>query len=390
MELQLSDDQELLRQTTQRFLADTCPLTEVRRLADRPGGFEPGWWAQGAELGWTSMLVPEAFGGGSVSGEGLADLALVAEEMGRTVAPGPLVPVNVVAAALGSSPRAAEFGPVIDALMAGTATAAWCAGRGADPLSGSVRAEREGGGFVLSGSVAPVEAGAEAAHLLVGALTDEGPAQFLVPGDAPGVTVTPRGGLDLVRRFATVDLARVAVDGGAVVTGPGVSGPALDRQFQLACVLQLSETMGAIDRVLEFTVEWAFDRYSFGRPLASYQALKHRFADMRLWLEASMATTTAAVRAVGAGSSTAGELVSVAKAYVGAHAPELVQDCVQMHGGIGVTWDHDIHLYLRRVTVNAEIYGTVAEHRRRLAALDGLGGHNGADPGTGSSDGSSR
>ena len=92
VELQLSDDQDLLRQTTQRFLADTCPLTEVRRLADRPGGFEPDWWAQGAELGWTSMLVPEALGGGSVSGAGLADLALVAEEMGRTVAPGPAGP----------------------------------------------------------------------------------------------------------------------------------------------------------------------------------------------------------------------------------------------------------------------------------------------------------
>ena len=105
-----------------------------------------------------------------------------------------------------------------------------------------------------------------------------------------------------MRRFATLDLAQVAVDAGAVVTGPGVSGAALDRQLQLACVLQLCRDLGAIDRVLEFTVEWAFDRYSFGRPLASYQALKHRFADMRLWLEASMATTAAAVRAVQDGS----------------------------------------------------------------------------------------
>jgi alkylation response protein AidB-like acyl-CoA dehydrogenase len=245
-------------------------------------------------------------------------------------------------------------------------------------MSGSVEADPVADGFVLTGTVAPVEAGGQATHLLVGATTPDGPAQFLVAVDTPGVSVTPRRSLDLVRRFATVDLVAVAVDGAAVVTGPGASDAPLARQFELACALQLAETTGAIDRVLEFTVEWAFDRYSFGRPLASYQALKHRFADMRLWLEACMATTTAAVRAVQAEATSAGELISVAKAYVGAHAPELVQDCVQMHGGIGVTWDHDIHLYLRRVTLNAELYGTVAEHRRRLAALDGLGPASGA------------
>jgi alkylation response protein AidB-like acyl-CoA dehydrogenase len=121
--------------------------------------------------------------------------------------------------------------------------------------------------------------------------------------------------------------------------------------------------------VFEFTVQWAFDRYSFGRPLASYQALKHRFADMRLGLEASYATAAAAARAVADGGPAAAELTSVAKAYIGERATDIIQDCVQLHGGIGVTWEHDIHLYLRRVTVDRAVWGTPAEHRRLLADI---------------------
>jgi alkylation response protein AidB-like acyl-CoA dehydrogenase len=191
----------------------------------------------------------------------------------------------------------------------------------------------------------------------------------LVPAAAPGVTVTPRGAIDLVRRFATVTFAGVRVPRTAVVTEGAATGPAVERQLDIAASLQLAEVVGAIDRVLEFTIEWAFDRFTFGRQLASYQALKHRFADMRLWLEATKATTAAAIHAVDAGTPDAPELVSVAKSYVGEHAPELVQDCVQMHGGIGVTWDHDLHLYLRRVTLDCALSGTVTDHRRRLAAV---------------------
>jgi alkylation response protein AidB-like acyl-CoA dehydrogenase len=116
------------------------------------------------------------------------------------------------------------------------------------------------------------------------------------------------------------------------------------------------------------TVQWAFDRYSFGRPLASYQELKHRFADMKLWLEASHAISDGAVRAVAEGAPNAWELLSAGKAYVGYHGIELLQDCVQIHGGIGVTFDHDMHLYLRRLTLGSRLYGSVTEHRERLTA----------------------
>jgi alkylation response protein AidB-like acyl-CoA dehydrogenase len=121
--------------------------------------------------------------------------------------------------------------------------------------------------------------------------------------------------------------------------------------------------------VFDMTVQWAFDRFSFGRPLASYQALKHRFADMRTWIEASLAATDAAVHAVQDNAADADELVSVAKSYVASKALVIIQDCVQMHGGIGVTWEHDLHLYLRRATVTGALFGTVEDHRARIADL---------------------
>jgi alkylation response protein AidB-like acyl-CoA dehydrogenase len=134
----------------------------------------------------------------------------------------------------------------------------------------------------------------------------------------------------------------------------------------------VAETVGAVSRVFEFTLQYAQDRVAFGRPIGSYQALKHRLADMRTWLEACTATAAACARAVQAGDADAAELVSVAKSYVADRAPAIVQDCVQLHGGIGVTWEHDLHLYLRRVAQNAAVYGSVIQHRERLAALIGM------------------
>lgn len=360
MELELSEDQEFFRETTAKFLAAESPLPVVRTLEHDAAGFDAGWWRQGAELGWTSMLVPEADGGGSLSEHGLLDLVLVAEEMGRLVAPGPLGPVNVVAAALGAEGTAEQRAAVLPGLLSGEAVAAWC---GTTP----VEAVADGEGWVLTGTVAPVEAGAQAQHLLVAARTPAGLTQLLVPTDVAGLTVTPLGGLDLVRRFATVRFESVALPASAVVGAVGAAEPALERQLQIACVLQCAETCGAIDRVFEMTLEYLGDRYSFGRPLSSYQALKHRVADDKMWLEACHATATAAAEAVATGADDAAELVSVAKQWIGPHATELIQDCVQLHGGIGVTWEHDLHLYLRRATVNRATHGTPDWHAERLA-----------------------
>jgi alkylation response protein AidB-like acyl-CoA dehydrogenase len=133
--------------------------------------------------------------------------------------------------------------------------------------------------------------------------------------------------------------------------------------------MQLAEMVGSMEKAFEITTEWAFNRYSFGRPLASYQELKHRFADMKAWLEAGHAIADAAARHVEDETDRAGEFTSAGKAYMGVYGVELVQDCVQMHGGIGVTFDHDMHLYLRRVVIDSVLYGTVSDHRQRLTTI---------------------
>jgi alkylation response protein AidB-like acyl-CoA dehydrogenase len=375
MDFDLTADQRLFRATTREFLEKEMPLTRVRELAEAGIGFEPDWWRRGSELGWNSMTVSPAAGGDSISGEGLVDTCIVAEEMGRLVSPGPLTGTNLVAAALSEAANAAEHAEVTSALMAGEAVASWAAyepRRGWSPLTPEVRATRDGSGYVLSGIKDRVDCGDQADYFLVGAAGPDGLAQFIVPATAPGVTVTPGQSLDLVRRYAQVELDGVGLPGTSVVSPAGSAEAAVNRQVQIAVALACAETVGAVQRVFEFTVQWAFDRYSFGRPLASYQALKHRFADMKLWLEACQATAGAAAHATSQQAAEADELASVAKSYVGQRATDIIQDCVQMHGGIGVTWEHDIHLYLRRATVNRVMFGTPTEHRRRLADILGV------------------
>jgi alkylation response protein AidB-like acyl-CoA dehydrogenase len=374
----LSEDQRIFLETTQRFVEQTMPITAVRRLGEDPSGWDRGWWQRGAELGWTAALVPESVGGGSVSGDGLADLVLVAETMGRWVSPGPLLPVNVVAAAIADRGTAMQHAERLPGLLSGEQVATWAFAEpgGAWGIDGvRLRAEPvagDAGAFVLYGEKAYVEAGVEAAFLLVTARTGDGLTQFIVPSSTPGLTVTPVPSLDLVRRFAHVSFNGVTVPSTGVLGAVGGAGDDVERQLQVALVLQCAEMVGAIDRVFEFTVQWAFDRYSFGRPLASYQALKHRFADMKMWLEACQATATSAARAVGQGAVDAGELARVAKAYIGERAPEIVQDCVQLHGGIGVTWEHDLHLYLRRVTLLRALFGSPSDHLQHIALTLGM------------------
>jgi alkylation response protein AidB-like acyl-CoA dehydrogenase len=363
VELELSEDQAFFLDTTRRFLAAEASIPAVRALEHEPAGWTADYWRQAAELGWTSMLVPEVDGGGSLSEHGLLDLVLVAEEMGRCVAPGPLSPVNLVASAVARSGSAAQKDAVLPGLLDGSAVAAW---GGVEPVDATLA----DGTITLTGTIPAVEAGAQAAHLLVVAATGGGLTHVLVPTGTPGVTITPRRSLDLVRRFAEVSFAGAALPLADAVVGE-VDGAAdeVERLLQLACVLQCAETCGAIDRVFAMTVEYLGDRYSFGRPLSSYQALKHRLADDKTHLEACLATAGAAARAVATGAPDAGELVSVAKAWIGPHATELIQDGVQLHGGIGVTWEHDLHLYLRRATVNRMLHGTPEWHAERLAAL---------------------
>lgn len=370
MEVTLTEDQAFFRDTTRKFLEAECPIATVRSFRYSDTGFDRDYWRQGAELGWTSLLVPEDLGGGSISGNGVIDLTLVAEEFGRHASPGPLVPTNVVAAALARAGSDAQRAELLPQILGGELVTAWVVGApdGTATRTG-VHARAENDDFVLTGGEAVVEAAAQADLMLVAAACGEGLAQFLVSPSATGVTITALESLDLTKRYARVELDNVRVPASSAVGVPGSAAADVERQRQIALVIQAAESVGAARMVFEITVGWAFDRYSFGRPLASYQEIKHRFADMKMWLDASDGLATAAARAVQADSADAAETVSVAAAYIGQYLPELIQDCQQIHGGLGVTYELDLHLFLRRVTVNRATHGTPAEHRQRIVAL---------------------
>jgi alkylation response protein AidB-like acyl-CoA dehydrogenase len=233
-----------------------------------------------------------------------------------------------------------------------------------------VAIERQGDGLVLTGEARPVESAGVASHFLVTAREGAGLTQVLVPSSCEGLTITALQSVDVTRRFGALRFERVRVPASAMIGNAGEAGPALARQERCALTLLNAEAVGAMQAGFDMTVEWAFDRYAFGRPLASYQALKHRFADMLSWLEAGHAISDAACVMAAAGDSPdADEFTSAAKAFVGQYGSDLLHDCVQIHGGIGVTYEHDLHLYLRRFTVNRSLAGTPATHRRRVAAL---------------------
>ncbi|MDM4139127.1 acyl-CoA dehydrogenase family protein [Mycobacterium sp. FLAC0960] len=374
-----SPEKILFTSTTQAFLEKEAPLRRVRELHAEGTSFDPAWWRRAAELGWTALLVPEELGGGSVSGNGFADLATVAEQLGKTVAPGPLYPVSTVLTGLVECANSDEHADTIEALIAGEAVASWTVcepGQGWAPLSPSVTATKTDSGYRIDGIKDRVEAGAQSAALLVVARGDADAArvgQFLVPTDAPGVRIEPQQSVDLVKQYARVHFDGVVVPRSAAVGTADETAALIERQSQIAQVLQCAEVVGALQTVFDLTVQWALDRHTFGRPLASYQALKHKFADMKLWLEACRATTAAAVADVAARAPEANLSASIAKSYVGEMAGQIVQACVQMHGGIGVTWEHDLHLYLRRITLYRGMFGTPEEHNLRVYEFEKAG-----------------
>jgi alkylation response protein AidB-like acyl-CoA dehydrogenase len=380
MNVELDEGQQYFLETTKRFLETETPISEVRRLANEPDGFDRSWWAKGAALGWVSLLVSDVNGGGNLSGNGLSDLAIVAEEYGRCVAPGPLFGCNVVASALNTAANEGDAGHTdeLTQIIAGDMIATWAyqdANSSWRPNMPTLSAELNQGDYVLNGQKTRVEFGAQADLFLVTAALDGRATQFLVPRSTQGLQVEPLDTLDLVRRYANVAFNDVRLAASALVGEVANAETSIAEQFLELLVLQCAEMSGAANKVFTMTTEYAADRYTFGRPLNSYQALKHRFADMKVAVEASHATTDEAAASVGSRSPDAEHLASVAKAYVGRNAPEIAQDCVQLHGGIGVTWDHDLHLYLRRITTDRVLAGTPQDHQRHLGELIVQRGH---------------
>jgi alkylation response protein AidB-like acyl-CoA dehydrogenase len=372
MDTALSDSQELLRETTRRVLEDHCPLPRVRELISDPIGFDHETWARGAELGWYASLVPEDYGGGSVSGSGLLDAAVVAEELGRMVHPGPFQATNVVALAISERGNDVQRAARLPSIAGGDSIASWAFAEGdgawgAEAVHLAVTESR--GDYRLDGVKTCVQDAQSADLLLVTGRAPDGLSQFLVPTDTPGLSIEPLESLDLARRFADVRFTDVRVPAESLLGDPGAAAGAVERQMQVALVLQCAETNGAAAEALALTVQYCKDRVAFGRPIGSYQALKHRMADHRMWMEGSFAAASYAAAAVQARRPDAAVAARVAKAHVGKWSTFTLHDCIQLHGGIAMTWDYDLHLYFRRAISNEVIYGSPVEHCRSLVDI---------------------
>jgi alkylation response protein AidB-like acyl-CoA dehydrogenase len=373
VDLELSDDQELFRETTARFIDARFPISRVRELVDTPVGHDPALLGEAGELGWFALFVPEEHGGGTVSGSAVRDAVIVAEERGRFVQPGPFTATNVVAFAVAREGSSEQQAAHLAGIATGERTASWAfTGRNGAPEVGAVRASGSGDGCTLDGVASLVPEGPSADVFLVSAIDADGVSQFVVAADTPGVTVTQLDGLDLTRRFADVRFDRVAVPADALLGGRGTAQASVDAQLDLAVALTVAESIGAMRQLAEITVEYSKARIAFGRPIGSFQALKHILADISFWAEVSTAAAGAAAGAVADARPTASEIASIAKAYVGEAGTQLAQQCLQVHGGIGFTWEHDLHFYLRRLAADRVLYGDPEWHRERICRIHGL------------------
>jgi alkylation response protein AidB-like acyl-CoA dehydrogenase len=369
MDPSASDDQKLIMETSIRLMDRLCPLSDVRANTYGDSDFALSYRRQGAELGWFSMLVPEELGGGSVSGNGVLDATLIAYERGRHLQPAPFVGTNVVAYALAQGGTHEHQADVLPGLIAGDTTAAWLP-LATDPGQG-FSATRTSAGYEFSGRSTQVQDADSATWLLVTADIGHAVIQGLINPISSGVTVTSLDALDITRRFAEVELRRVEVPTAALVGGAD-GRELVERQLALACVLTTAESVGAMDQDFELALQYAKDRIAFGRPIGSFQAIKHLLADTSLMLEMSKAITLAAANSVGTDDGYGLEAATMAKAFVGDCGIDLAQNCFQTFGGIGFTWEHDQHLYLRRVTTDSALFGGPAWHRERLCQLSGL------------------
>jgi alkylation response protein AidB-like acyl-CoA dehydrogenase len=378
VDIDLTQDQTVAVEASARFIENTHPLTRVRERAYDDASYAATYRRRAGELGWFAMLVPEDLGGGTVSGNGVMDASLIAYERGGMLQPGSFVGTNVAAYAVAINGSDEQREKVLPKLVAGEESASWLAsaptGSQAEkqiPGAG-LSAERTKSGYVLHGPTNFIEGPDAPAWLLVTATTAEGPIQFLVEPGTPGFKVAPVDGLDISRRFSEVVCDGAEVSDRSVIGAPGEISDLLDRQLGIACVLTVAESVGAMNRIFDLTVHYAQDRIAFGRPIGSFQAVKHQLADTSLLLEMSKALVTAAAQAVGSWDGYGPQAASMAKAFVGDCGVDLAQNCFQVFGGIGYTWEHDQHLYLRRISTDSLLYGQPSWHRERLCELSGL------------------
>lgn len=373
MSLVLTEDQELIAKTARDFIEAESPLSRMRALrdADDPIGFSRALWKQMAELGWLGIPFPESVGG---AGMGFAELAVVLEALGRNLGPEPfLSSVLLGGQALllaGSESQQAEWlvpmveGEKVLALAYQEARSRY------DVSAIETRAEKSGGGYTLRGEKVHVFDGHTADAIIVSALTPAGISLFLVPGDASGVRRERQVRLDS-RGAAVVSFDSVAVGADALVGEEGQAGGVLEQVVDRATVGLCADMLGGMAQAFDLTLDYLKEREQFGTRIGTFQALKHRAATLFIEIELSRSASMAAARAVDADDPELAKLVSLAKARCSDAFLLAGNEGVQMFGGVGMTDEYDIGLYLKRARAAELTFGDSAWHRDRWARLSG-------------------
>ncbi len=376
MELEFSEEQEHLREGVRSVLARECPMSVVREVVAK-GVAPDDLWARMVELGWPALTVPERAGG---LGLGMVELAVVVEELGRVMAPGPYLPtVTQFAPAVreaGSSEQSARF---LAGVATGEATGALAlteTGGSYDPARVTATATPDGNGAVLAGVKDAVVGAAGADEIVVvarlpGTEGDDGVGGYVVARDE--VTVEPIASLDPSRGLARLTLDGARVEPDRILGEPGAgTAVALRRAVDEATTSLALEMVGTCQTIFDVTLEYAKHREQFGVPIGSFQAIKHKFADMLVALERARATGYFAALTIAESDDRRGLAVASAKAAAGDCARRIAREGIQIHGGIGYPWEHDMHLYVRRARAGAALFGTAPDHRAKVADLLGL------------------
>ncbi|NTY59912.1 acyl-CoA dehydrogenase family protein [Mycolicibacterium sphagni] len=359
-EFSFTEEQNDLRSAVRKFCADNFDEATVRRLMEADVPFDAKVWNRlGAELGVLGLSVPETDGG---VGGSLVDQAVAVEQFGATLACGPLFgTVYLAVPALVASPAAPARDELLNQLVEGTRTAAFAVTDKAgvfDPAAVTVTAN----GGTVSGTVPHVVDSAAADEILVAATGSDGVGLYVV--DAKDTQRTPLMTLDLTRPQATIAFADSPA---RLLAGPEEAERVITHALQVGSALLAVEQVGAAQHLLDLSVEYAKSRLQFGRQIGSFQAIKHKLADMLVDLEHARSTAFHAVWALTDGSDDPALAVSIAQATASAALSHIAADTIQVHGGIGFTWEHQAHLYFKRAATDAALLGTAEQHRSRVA-----------------------
>jgi alkylation response protein AidB-like acyl-CoA dehydrogenase len=376
MELEFTTDQDELRDSIRAVLSKESPVSLARRVVDE-GARPDALWTTLTGLGWPALTVPEADGG---VGLGMIEAGILAEEMGRVIAPGALLPtVTQFVPAVRETATPAQRARFLGAVAAGTCsgTLAVAEAHGSyDPAVVTASVTIDGDHAVLSGEKHYVVEGDAVDELLViarepGTAGDDGVRAVVVPGAS--VRTHAVRTLDAGRRFAHVDLDGVRVERDRVLgEGRGSSAGALRRAIEEATVATALEIVGVSQTIFDVTLDYAKHREQFGVPIGSFQAIKHKFADMMVSLERARATGYFAALTIAEDDERRTTATSVAKAAAGDCQRLLGKEGIQIHGGIGYTWEHDMHLYVKRAKSLEPLFGSTTTHRARIAELLGV------------------